>query len=169
MPADSLPPHSNSRRNFVRAGITAGLAAMVYPAAAAGHPNNPAPTAKTDAKGFEFDEVTIDDLQRSFQAGQHTSRSVTEKYLARIAEIDKSGPLLNSIIELNPEALEIAEALDQERKSKGPRGPLHGIPILIKDNIDTGDRMNTTAGSLALLGSRAPKDAFVAGQLRKAG
>ena len=77
--------------------------------------------------------------------------------------------MVNAVIELNPEALQIADALDQERKSRGPRGPLHGIPVLIKDNIDTADRMNTTAGSLALLGSRPPADSFVAAQLRKAG
>jgi len=118
---------------------------------------------------FELDEITIDDLQKAFQSGHLSSRSVTEKYLARIAKIDKAGPMLNSIIELNPDALQIAEALDQERKAKGPRGPLHGVPILIKDNIDTGDRMNTTAGSLALLGSRPANDAFVAAQLRQAG
>jgi len=103
------------------------------------------------------------------QSGQYSSYGLTEKYLARIQEIDKAGPMINSVIEVNPEALEIAAALDQERADKGPRGPLHGIPILIKDNIDTADRMNTTAGSLALLGSLPPKDAFVAAQLRKAG
>src|SRR5208337_1830178 len=102
-------------------------------------------------------------------SGQYSSRSLTEKYLARIQEIDKAGPMVNSIIELNPEALEIADALDRERKAKGARGPLHGIPMVIKDNIDTADRMNTTAGSLALLGSRPANDAFVAAQLRKAG
>jgi amidase len=167
--SDSLPPKSNSRRNFVRTGVTAGLAAAAYPALGSARVVDPAPAAKARVKDFEFDEITIDDLQRAFKSGQHSSRSATERYLARIEEMDKSGPMLNSVIELNPEALEIAEALDQERKSKGPRGPLHGIPILIKDNIDTGDRMSTTAGSLALLGSRAPKDAFLAAQLRKAG
>src|SRR4029077_3291135 len=120
-------------------------------------------------KDFELDEITIDDLQKAFQSGQHSSHSVTEKYLARIAEIDKAGPMVNAVIELNPDALQIADALDQERRSKGPRGPLHGVPMLIKDNIDTSDRMNTTAGSLALLGSRPPADAFLAAQLRKAG
>ena len=115
------------------------------------------------------DEITIDDLQKAFQSGQYSSHSLSEKYLARIAEIDKAGPIVNAVIELNPEALQIADALDQERKSRGPRGPLHGIPVLIKDNIDTADRMNTTAGSLALLGSRPPADSFVAAQLRKAG
>ena len=94
---------------------------------------------------------------------------MVEKYITRIQEIDKSGPRLNSVIELNPEAGAIAAALDQERKGKGVRGPLHGIPILIKDNIDTADKMMTTAGSLALLGSHAPKDSTVAQRLRDAG
>ena len=88
-------------------------------------------------------------------SGKFTVRSLTEKYLARIEEIDRGGPAVNSVIEINPDALAIAEALDKERKSKGARGPLHGIPVLIKDNIDTADRMQTTAGSLALVGSHA--------------
>jgi amidase len=129
------------------------------------------------AKVFELDEITIDAVQKAFESGQYSSRSLTEKYLKRIAEIDKAGPKINSVIELNPDALRIAETLDQERKSKKLRGPLHGVPVLIKDNIDTGDRMNTTAGSLALVGSdsesdagsRPRNDAFVAVQLRKAG
>jgi amidase len=129
------------------------------------------PSSDVIAREFELDEFTIDDLQQAMQSGKYSSRSLTEKYLARIQEIDKGGPRINSVIEVNPEALEIAEALDRERKDKdkGARGPLHGIPLLIKDNIDTADRMNTTAGSLALLGSTPPSDAFVAGQLRKAG
>ncbi|MGA7629152.1 MAG: amidase, partial [Terriglobales bacterium] len=120
-------------------------------------------------KDFELDEITIDGVQAAFQSGQHSSRSLTEKYLARIQEIDKAGPMLNSVIEISPDALQIAEALDRERNAKGARGLLHGIPILIKDNIDTGDRMNTTAGSLALAASRPARDAFIAAQLRKAG
>jgi amidase len=170
MSADSLPPTLTSRRKFLQAGITATLAAAAGPAMGAAHVADSAPASEsvTDVN-FELDEITIDDLQKAFQSGRLSSRSVTEKYLARIAKIDKAGPMLNSIIELNPDALQIAEALDQERESKGPRGPLHGVPILIKDNIDTGDRMNTTAGSLALLGQRPANDAFVAAQLRRAG
>lgn len=103
------------------------------------------------------------------KAGRFTAKALVEKYSARIEEIDKLGPGLNSVIELNPDAVAIAEALDQERKAKGPRGPLHGIPILIKDNIATADRMMTTAGSLALVGAKPPKDAFVAQKLRAAG
>jgi amidase len=183
MSDDSLPSkfnpkynsNSNSRRNFLRAGMTATLATAAYPALGSARVVNPAPALgvqnfeRNFKKDFELDEITIDDLQKAFQSGQYSSHSLTEKYLARIAEIDKAGPMVNAVIELNPDALQIADALDQERKSKGPRGPLHGIPVLIKDNIDTGDRMNTTAGSLALLGSRPPADAFVAAQLRKAG
>jgi len=175
MSTDSLPPKYNSRRNFLRAGVTATLATAAYPALGAARvvdPVSPPAAAVIDAnfkKDFELDEITIDDLQKAFLSGQYSSRSLAEKYLARIQEIDKAGPMVNSVIELNPGALEIADALDQERKTKGPRGPLHGIPVLIKDNIDTGDRMNTTAGSLALLGGRPGNDAFVAAQLRNAG
>ncbi|MGA2357475.1 MAG: amidase [Terriglobales bacterium] len=178
MSTDSLSPRYNSRRNFLRAGVTATLATAASPALGAARVVDAAPPpapAVIDVKisdfkkDFELDEITIDDLQKAFLSGQYSSRSLAEKYLARIQEIDKAGPMVNSVIELNPEALQIADALDQERKSKGPRGPLHGIPVLIKDNIDTGDRMNTTAGSLALLGSRAANDAFAAAQLRNAG
>ena len=173
MSTDSVPPKFNSRRNFLRSGATATLAAAAYPALGAARVVDPAPAPAAPAvnfeKDFELDEITIDDLQKAFQSGQYSSRSLTEKYLARIQEIDKAGPRVNSVIELNPDALQIAGALDQERKSTGPRGPLHGIPVLIKDNIDTSDRMSTTAGSLSLVGSRPPSDAFVAARLRKAG
>ncbi|MGC2645028.1 MAG: amidase [Candidatus Sulfotelmatobacter sp.] len=120
-------------------------------------------------KAFELDELTITDLQAGMKSGRFTARSLVEKYSSRIDEIDKHGPAINSVIELNPEALAIAGALDQERKIKGPRGPLHGVPVLIKDNIDTADRMMTTAGSLALLGSKPAKDSYVAEKLRAAG
>ncbi len=109
---------------------------------------------------FELDEATVADLQVGLASGKFTARSLTEKYLARIEEIDRNGPGVNSLIEVNPEALAIAEAVDRERKGKGARGPLHGIPVLIKDNIDTADRMQTTAGSLALMGSRPTRDAL---------
>ena len=102
-------------------------------------------------------------------SGKFTTAALVEKYLQRIEEIDRNGPAVNSIIELNPDALPIAQALDRERKEKGPRGPLHGVPVLIKDNIGTADRMQTTAGSLALMGSRPARDAFVAQKLREAG
>ncbi len=178
MSTDPVLQKNNSRRNFLLVGATATLAAAAYPAlgsarvldsCVAGPALAPEVGVGNFKRDFELDEITIDDLQRAFQSGQYSSRSLTEKYLARIQEIDKSGPAVNSVIELNPDALEIADTLDKERKLKAPRGPLHGIPVLIKDNIDTGDRMNTTAGSLALLGSHASKDSFVAARLRKAG
>jgi amidase len=118
---------------------------------------------------IELEEATVADLQKRMTAGSLTAHALTERYLERIAAIDKRGPALNSVIELNPDALSIAAGLDAERKAKGPRGPLHGIPILIKDNIDTADRMMTTAGSLALLGSIAARDSVVAQRLRAAG
>jgi amidase len=118
---------------------------------------------------FELAELSIADLQQRMQSGQYTARRLAELYLGRIEAIDRSGPSLRSVIEINPDALEIADALDRERQSKGPRGPLHGIPVLVKDNIDTGDRMRTTAGSLALDGHRARRDAFVVERLRAAG
>jgi len=122
-----------------------------------------------EVKSFELDEITIADLQDGMKSGKFTARSLAEKYTARIAEIDKQGPAINSVLELNPDALAIADSLDRERKAKGPRGPLHGIPVLIKDNIDTADKMMTTAGSLALVGSKPPKDSWVAQRLRAAG
>ena len=114
-------------------------------------------------------EWTISELQEKMELGELTARRLAELYLERISEIDKDGPYINSVIELNPEALEIADTLDTERKEGKTRGPLHGISILIKDNIDTADRMQTTAGSLALEGHIAAKDAFIVKQLRKAG
>ncbi|MGO4883229.1 MAG: amidase [Bryobacteraceae bacterium] len=120
-------------------------------------------------QGVELEEATVADLQKRMAAGTLTARALTQAYLDRIASIDKSGPALNSVIELNPDALAIAAALDAERKSKGARGPLHGIPVLIKDNIDTADKMMTTAGSLALLGSIAARDSVVAQRLRASG
>ncbi len=118
---------------------------------------------------FELEEATIAELQDGMKSGKFTARSLAEKYSERISDVDKSGPAINAVIQMNPDALGIAEALDQERKAKGPRGPLHGIPVLIKDNIDTADGMMTTAGSLALVGSKPPKDSFVAQRLRAAG
>ncbi|HSL28032.1 MAG TPA: amidase [Anaerolineales bacterium] len=114
-------------------------------------------------------EWTITDLQARMESGDLTARRLAELYLQRIAEVDKEGPYINSVIELNPDALEIAGTLDEERKAGKVRGPLHGIPILIKDNIDTADQMQTTSGSLALEGHIAAKDAFIVKHLRKAG
>lgn len=118
---------------------------------------------------FPFAEATIDDLQGRMAAGTLTARELTTAYLARIAAVDKAGPHLNAVIQLNPDALKIAERLDLERKAGRVRGALHGIPVLIKDNIATADRMETTAGSLALVGSKPRNDAHLVGRLREAG
>ena len=146
------------RRSFLQTTATALAVAVTKPAATAFTP-----------PAFELEELTIRDLQQGMQSGKYSSRSLVEKYTDRINDIDKKGPTLRSVIELNPDAEAIAVALDRERKERGPRGPLHGIPILIKDNIDTHDRMITTAGSLALLGAKPFQDAFVAKKLREAG
>ena len=158
-----------SRRKFLQSAITAGATAAAYPALGAAREITSAKPVTPEVKPFELDEITIPELQEGMKSGKFTARTLVEKYSARIDEIDKRGPAVNAVIELNPEAAAIAEALDQERKGKGPRGPLHGIPVLIKDNIDTADRMMTTAGSLALIGSKPPKDSFVAQRLRAAG
>ena len=116
-----------------------------------------------------MEELTITELQARLNSREYTARSLAELYLDRIEKLDKHGPAVNSVIELNPDALAIADALDAERKAQGARGPLHGIPVLLKDNIDTADKMMTTAGSLALEGSIARQDSFVAHKLREAG
>jgi len=160
-----------NRRSFLKTAVCGGAAATLtplYPALGASREIFPA-VSVPDIKPFELDEITIADLQDGMKSGKFTAHAVAEKYLARIDEIDKHGPAINAIIELNPDALLIAEALDQERKAKGPRGPMHGIPVLIKDNIDTADKMMTTAGSLALLGSKPLRDSYVAQKLRSAG
>jgi amidase len=129
---------------------------------------SPAPNTSAP-KHFEFEGATISDLQARMKSGELSAHALAQAYLARIDEIDKHGPTLKSVIELNPDALAIAEALDKERKANGARGPMHGIPVLIKDNIDTADRMQTTAGSLALVGSTPARDSGVARKLREAG
>lgn len=118
---------------------------------------------------IEVEEATIADLQAAMTDGRVTAERLVELYLERIEDLDRQGPKLNSILEINPEAIAIARSLDEERATRGVRGPLHGIPILLKDNIATADSMQTTAGSLALVGARAPRDAFVARKLREAG
>ena len=159
-----------SRRSFLQSTLVTGAAAALYPALGAARETTTCPTlAPFEVKPFELEEITLSELQERMKAGEFTSRSLVEHYLTRIEQVDKSGPSVNAVIELNPDAESIADALDQERKAKGPRGPLHGIPVLIKDNIDTADRMMTTAGSLALMGSKAPKDSAVAQRLRAAG
>ena len=127
-----------------------------------------APQSRAQPQSLELSELSITQLQEGLTTGRWTSSHLVEQYFTRIASIDKQGPRINSVLELNPDALSIAAALDRERKEKGPRGPLHGIPVLIKDNIDTGDKMMTSAGSLALATS-APKDAELVTRLRAAG
>ena len=177
MPTNQPSKTRPNRRSFLQSALLGGVAASLTPAYAAGAaardltertPNAVTPLP-AEVKPFELDEVTIPQLQDGMKSGKYTAQSLLEKYLARIDEIDKRGPAVNAIIELNPDALSIAKALDQERNAKGARGPLHGIPVLIKDNIDTADRMMTTAGSLALVGSKPPKDSFVAQRLRAVG
>jgi amidase len=123
----------------------------------------------TAVEAVELEEVTLDALQAQMSSGALTARALAEAYLRRIEAIDRAGPTLRSIIETNPDALDIADALDRERAQGNVRGPLHGIPIVLKDNIDTADRMQTTAGSLALLDARVAADAAVARKLRAAG
>ena len=164
----SLLPSSPQRRRFLQTSVLGGMTAALLPALA-GARELATSTRAPDVKPFELDEMTIADLQAGMSSGKFTARSITEKYLTRIEAIDKQGPAINSVLELNTDALAMAEAADKERKDKGARGPLHGIPVLIKDNIDTADRMETTAGSLAMLGSRCTKDAFVVQKLREAG
>jgi amidase len=158
------------RRRFIQTAIAGGTVIAMGPAGCAPPPEQSGP-ARSDplAEPFELQEATIAQLQQSMESGQRTARSITELYLRRIEALDQRGPELRSIIETNPEALEIADRLDAERKSKGARGPLHGIPVAVKDNIDTHDRMTTTAGSLALKGSIPPQDAFIVEKLRQAG
>ena len=159
-----------NRRNFLRNSSLAGFSIPSIvkgtdPSyASVSHANN------TNAlKDVDLNEITVDELQQKMQSGELNSKSITQWYLKKIDETDKSGPTLNSVIEVNPDAIIIAEVLDYERKNGKIRGPLHGIPVLIKDNIDTADKMMTTAGSSALLGNIASKDAFVVKLLRESG
>jgi amidase len=158
-----MDPVPTRRRLAGRPVRALALSALV--AAACQAP--PPPPRETPT--FDLEEATIADLQQRMRSGRETSQSLVDKYLARIESVDGSGPALHSVIEINPDARAIAVALDAERKAKGPRGPLHGIPVLIKDNIATADRMMTTAGSLALAGATPPADAFLVSQLRAAG
>ncbi len=170
-------PPDSARRLFLEAGARLSVAALALPAvvtsmsapASASAPPGASQAAAAAQQPFDLEEATVADLQKRLQSGELTARSLAEKYLARIDALDKRGPRLNSVIELNPDALSIADSLDAERKSKGARGLLHGIPVLVKDNIGTADRMSTTAGSLALAGFTPPVDAGVVRRLRDAG
>jgi amidase len=163
-----------SRRTFLRGGALASALVAAQPASVRAN----AADARADAeraadapavKEFELEEATVAELQAGMQAGKWSARELVRKYLERIAEVDKRGPAVNSVIELNPDAESIAETLDCERRAGRVRGALHGIPVLIKDNIDTHDRMRTTAGSLALATSTPPRDATIVERLRNAG
>ncbi|XHR92907.1 amidase [Mucilaginibacter sp. UC70_90] len=163
------------RRNFLKTGSLAGLTISTLVAASC---NQPSAENKADEAAaadnskddiFELSEITITDLQQKMQSKQFTSRLITELYLKRIDQIDKKGIMLNSVIEFNKDALNMADAMDREREKGKVRGPLHGIPVLIKDNINTGDNMHTTAGSLALADNFAKQDAFIVHKLREAG
>ncbi len=167
---DRSKGHGIGRRGFLGLGALTGTAAVT----GACRPDREPRASSGSEKGFkvpafELDEATVVELQEKMAAGELTSRRLTEAYFGRIDALDRKGPMLRSVIETNPEALAIAEALDGERKAKGARGPLHGIPVLLKDNIDTADRLTTTAGSLALEGSIPKQDSGVARQLRAAG
>ena len=161
------------RRNFIKTSSLAGLSVSALAAASC----NLAPKEKKSDENtssgkvddFVLNEITIDGLQQKMKSKEYTSRSITEMYLKRINEIDKSGPKLNSVIEINKDALSIADAMDKERQNGKIRGPLHGIPVLIKDNINTGDQMHTTAGALAIADNIAKQDAFIVHKLREAG
>lgn len=154
------------RRALIRYGALGGAAALAGPPAGKASHTPPAPDP---IPPFELEESTIADLQKRMDSGQDSARTLCEKYIARIEALDQRGPMLRSVLEINPDALAIAEGLDEERKAGKARGPLHGIPVLLKDNIATADRMQTTAGSLALLGVAPPADAHIVKRLREAG
>jgi amidase len=154
-----------NRRQIVAASVASGLAAAARPLGA----GTSSPAAPAGDRPFALAEATIADLQDGMKTGKWSARSITEAYLARIDAIDAAGPALRSVLERNPDALAIADSLDRERKAGRVRGELHGIPVLVKDNIDTADRMATTAGSLALVGARPARDAEVVRRLREAG
>ncbi|HEY0099219.1 MAG TPA: amidase [Pyrinomonadaceae bacterium] len=164
---------SLNRREFLGTTLTASIAAattLAHPAPARAEPLAPDASPLTNApRAFELEETTIAALQEAMREGKLTAREIAGRYIERIEKFDRKGARLNSIIELNPDALALAAALDRERKTTGARSPLHGIPILLKDNIDTADRMRTTAGSLALADTFAPRDAFIVERLRAAG
>lgn len=157
-----------NRRNFLKNGAAASVLSTLSFSAAA-MPLSLATAEAGFADDFELNEITVSELQARMQSGKLSSKTLIKLYLKRIEKIDKSGPKLNAIIELNPDALALATQMDEERKQGKIRGPLHGIPILIKDNINTADKMQTTAGSLALTGNIASADAFIVQKLRQAG
>lgn len=161
-----------SRRKFLRAGLLGVSGAAVAGSLFGGDATRALAALAGEPQGggkFDWEELTIKDAQAAMGSGRLSARRLTEMYLERIERIDRRGPALNSVIETNPEAVSIAEGLDRERKQGRVRGPLHGVPVLIKDNIDTADRMKTTAGSLALVDAKHAQDAFIVQRLRDAG
>src|SRR5881628_454069 len=161
---DPMSDRTMDRRTFVGLAAAGGAAAVEsrVPALARG-------VSRLSAAPFELEEATIAELQAGMKSGKYTARGLTAAYVQRIDALDRKGPALRAVLEANPDALTQAEALDAERKAKGPRGPLHGIPMLVKDNVATRDRMQSTAGSLALVGATPPRDAFIVERLRAAG
>jgi amidase len=160
------------RRDFITTSTiaTVGLgSALVVSCNSTDKPVKAEAASADNIPDFELNEESITSLQEKISAGKYSSEQITKLYLDRIDAIDKKGPMLNAVIEINPDAMSIAKAMDDERKAGKTRGPLHGIPVLIKDNIDTADKMQTTAGSLALEGHIAANDSFVAKKLREAG
>jgi amidase len=158
------------RRDFIVGGAAGAIGGLLVTGCNhTGTQAKPAAVVTENFSDFELNEETITTLQHKMTTGKYSAEQLTQLYLDRIAAIDKNGPLLNSVIEINPDAIMIAKAMDAERKTGKIRGSLHGIPILIKDNIDTADKMQTTAGSLALEGHIATRDSFVAKKLREAG
>ena len=158
------------RREFLQITAAGSSALAIAGLSSCDQPNTEGKSYNAaEVPPFELDELAISDLQEGMKSGKYTARSIVEKYLERIKAIDRNGPAVNSVIEINPDALKIAEALDKERRENKVRGLLHGIPVMIKDNIDTADKMMTTAGSLALKGSIPAQDSFVAQKLREAG
>ncbi len=156
-----------TRRSLIRYGALGGAAAAARPLS--GRERVPASPASPAVPAFELDEATIADLQKRMASGADTARSLVEKYSARIDALDRKGPELRAVLELDPDAGATADRLDAERKAGKLRGPMHGIPVLLKDNIGTADRMNTTAGSLALVGATPAADAFLVRRLRDGG
>jgi amidase len=160
------------RRDFISTGAlaSAGIGSLLTTSCNSGSTKKPEAVATaTSPLDFELNEETISSLQEKMASGKYTSEQISNLYLNRIADVDKKGPFLNSVIEINPDAVAIARSMDAERKAGKTRGPMHGVPILIKDNIDTGDKMQTTAGALAMEGHLATADAFVVKKLRAAG
>jgi len=168
-------PRTLNRRSVLKwgaaaAAVPAAAGAVSLSSALSGGGTHQAVTSLAQDVPFpELEEITIAELRSALDGGRTSARELVDMYLARIEAIDRNGPKLNSIMEINPEAQAIADALDEELQQQGPRGPLHGIPVLLKDNIDTADQMLTTAGSLALTQSRPQRDATVVQRLRDAG